>query len=170
MSFPRLRRTCLPLACLAAALAAGAQSTVFVVRHADRGPEEPDALLTPRGLRQADELAALLADAGIKHIYTTEFTRTKQTAAPTAKAASVEPAVVAQADFAGLIARIRSTLRDGEATLVVGHRSSVPEIVQALSGRAIPPLVYNEFTRVVAVTLFPDGRSSVVTLRYGLAP
>ncbi len=166
LSFPRYLVAGLFL--LGTALGLHAQSTVFVVRHADRGPEEPDAHLTPRGRRQADQLAALLADAGIKHLYTTEFTRTQQTAAPTARQAGATPVVVAQADLDTLVAKIRSTLRDGEATLVVGHRSTVPKIVQALAGRAIPPLAGAEFTRVVAVTLFPDGRSSVVTLRYGL--
>lgn len=147
---------------------ASAQSTVFVVRHADRGPEEPDAHLTQFGLHQADELAALLADAGIRHIYTTNVTRTQQTAAPTARAAGVEPVIVDQKDFDGLIARVRSTLRDGESTLVVGHRGTVPRIVKALSGRDIPRLQFDEFTRLTVVTLWPDGRSSVVTLRFGL--
>lgn len=147
-----------------------AQSTVFVVRHADRGPEEPDALLTPLGLRQADDLGALLADAGIKHVYTTDVTRTQQTAAPTAKRANVTPVVVQQDKFDELIAQVRATLRDGEATLVVGHRSTVPKIVKALGGGDIKPLAFDEFTRVTAVTIFPDGKTSVVTLRYGLKP
>lgn len=156
------------LAWLVCAGSLAAQSTVFVVRHADRGPEEPDALLTERGLRQADQLGALLADAGIKHIYTTELTRTRQTAAPTAKVTGIEPVIVAQQDFDGLIRQIKSTLRDGEATLVVGHRKTVPRIVQALSGREIEPLVFDEFTRLLVVTVMPDGTASVVTLRFGL--
>lgn len=165
-----LSRVLIAFVLLLAATAADAQSTVFVVRHADRGPEEPDALLTPLGLRQADDLAALLADAGIKHIYTTELTRTQQTAAPTAKHANVTPVVVAQKNFDGLVAQIRATLRAGEATLVVGHRSTVPRIVQALGGGTIPPLAFDEFTRVVVLTIPVDGPVSVVTLRYGLSP
>lgn len=124
-------------------------------------------MLTPLGLRQAEELGGLLADAGVKHIYTTELTRTRQTAAPTAKRAGVTPAVVDQKDFAGLIAKVRATLRDGEATLVVGHRATVPRIVRALSGREIPPLAFDEFTRLIAITLWADGHVSVVTLRFG---
>ncbi len=165
-----LRLALLAAGFLALACSVLAQSTVFVVRHAARGPEEPDALLTPLGLRQADDLAALLADAGIRHIYTTELTRTRQTAAPTAQRTGVTPIVVAQDDFDGLIARVRATLRDGEATLVVGHRSTMPRIVRALSGSDYPPLAGDEFTRLAVVTLFPDGRFSIVTLRFGLSP
>lgn len=172
--FIRHRRLPRPLAALALLLASAgatfAQSTVFVVRHADRGPEEPDALLTPLGLRQAGQLAALLADAHIRHIYTTELTRTRQTAAPTARQSGVTPTIVPQADFDQLVTAIRSTLHADESTLVVGHRSTVPRIVKALTGRDIPPLAGDEFTRVLAITLFPDGRSSIVTLRYGLSP
>lgn len=168
--FPLLQRTVVILILLAGATLAPAQSTVFVVRHAERGPEEPDAHLTPHGLQQAEALGTLLADAGIKHIYTTDLTRTRQTAAPTAKRTNVTPVVVAQPDFEGLIAQVRSTLRDGEATLVVGHRSTVPRIVQALGGGKIAPLAFDEFTRLMVLTIFPDGRTSVVTLRHGLKP
>lgn len=155
---------------VAGAASLAAQSTVFIVRHADRGPEEPDALLTPRGLQQADDLAAVLADANIRHVYTTDVTRTKQTAAPTAREAKVTPVAVAQDDFDGLIAKVKSTLRDGESTLVVGHRSTVPKITKALTGKDIPLLAFDEFTRLTIATIFPDGRTSVVTLRFGFKP
>jgi len=143
------------------------QATIFVSRHADRGPEEPDALLTERGLCQAEALGRLLADAGIRHIYTTELTRTRQTAAPTARASGVEPVVVAQEDLDGLIARVRETARAGEATLVVGHRGTVPRIVKALTGQDIAPLASAEYTRLILITLLADGTASVVTLRQG---
>lgn len=164
------RNIVLLLAIFSATLQLAAQSTIFVTRHADRGPEEPDAALTPLGLLQAEDLSRLLADAGIKHIYTTELTRTRQTAAPTAQRASVSPVVVEQKDLDGLIAKVRASLRDGESTLVVGHRATVPRIVQALSGHEITPLASDEFTRLVAITLFLDGKVSIVTLRYGTKP
>lgn len=161
----------LALLALATALgtpaAASAQATIFVSRHADREAPEPDPPLTANGRCQAEALADLLADANIKHIYTTDLIRTQQTAAPTAKRTNVTPVVIAQTDFDGLIAKVRATAAASEATLVVGHRATVPRIVKALSGREIPPLGSGEYTRLVAITLFPDGRTSVVTLRQG---
>jgi len=161
------QRLALALLPLLAAIPAGlpAQSTIFISRHADRGPEEPDAALTPIGHAQARALAALLADARITRIYTTELARTRDTAAPTARRTGVTPEVVPQTDFDGLIARIRATARPGEAMLVVGHRGTVPRIVKALTGQTVPPLGSGEYTRLIAVTLLPDGQSSVVTLR-----
>ena len=143
-----------------------AQSTIFVVRHSDRGPEEPDAALTALGLKQAEAIGSLLSDAHVTHIYTTELIRTQQTAAPTAKRSGVKPVVVGQQKFDELIQRVRETARPGESTLVVGHRATVPRIVKALTGKEIAPLASGEFTRLVVVTLFPGGESSVVTLRY----
>ena len=158
---------CLVLIGLLGAVAARAQSTIFVTRHADRGPSEPDPSLTAKGFCQAAALAELLADAKIAHIYTTDLVRTQQTAAPTAKLAGVVPVVIAQEDFDGLIKNIRATLEPGKSTLVVGHRGTVPRIVKALTGQDIAPLDSGEYTRLIAVTLFPDGRSSVITLRQG---
>lgn len=153
------------LACVSV-LSLAAQSTIFVSRHADRYGTEPDPDLTPAGKRQAEALSRLLADANVTHIYTTELSRTRQTAAPTARHAKVKPVVIPQAEFNELIRRVRATLRPGESTLIVGHRQTVPRIVAALAGKKIEPLGPSEYGRLIAITLFPDGKASIVTLRY----
>jgi phosphohistidine phosphatase SixA len=144
-----------------------AQTTVFVVRHADREAPEPDPPLTARGERQAEALARLLRDAHVRHIYTTEFQRTEQTAAPLARISKVTPEVVPQSDLPRLVERIRKESGGSGALLVVGHRSTVPRIVKALTGVDIAPLGPAEYDRLLVVTLFHDGKSSVLTLRYG---
>ena len=68
------------------AAAAAAQSTIFIVRHAEKaesGGTDPD--LSEPGKARAESLANILKDAGITAIYTTEFKRTQETAAPLAK-------------------------------------------------------------------------------------
>ena len=144
-----------------------AQFTIFVTRHADRFGTEPDPSLTPLGMKQAESLSLLLADANIRHIYTTELLRTQQTAAPTARLAHIQPVVIPQNQFAQLIEKIRDTARDHESPLVVGHRQTVPKIVKALTGQTIAPLGSGEYGRLLVITLFPDGRSSVVALHFG---
>jgi phosphohistidine phosphatase SixA len=109
----------------------------------------------------------MLADANIRYIYTTELLRTQQTAAPTATRSGVKPVVIPQDKLEDLINQIRSTSRDHESTLVVGHRQTVPKIIKALTGQEIPPIGSSEYGRLVVVTLFPDGKSSIVTLHYG---
>ncbi len=150
-------------------LAAGAwgQSMVFVMRHADRYGTEPDPSITPEGQRQAEALARLLAEARITRIFVSEALRTSQTAAPAAARFHVTPVTIDARKQDELIRQVREGLRDGEATLVVGHRGSVPKIVKELSGKDVAPLAVGEYDRLVMVTIFAGGAASVVTLRFG---
>jgi phosphohistidine phosphatase SixA len=109
----------------------------------------------------------MLAGANIRHIYTTELLRTQQTAAPTVQRSGIIPVVVPQNKFDDLIEQVRKTVQPHESTLVVGHRETVPKIVKGLTGQEIPPLTSGEYGRLIVITLFPDGRSSIVTLHYG---
>src|SRR6185437_4091132 len=61
---------------------AAAQDAIFVVRHAERADASADSPLSPEGEARAARLAALLKDAGITRIYTTDRKRTIQTGAP----------------------------------------------------------------------------------------
>jgi broad specificity phosphatase PhoE len=149
---------------------ANAQSTIFVTRHADRYGTEPDPALTPKGEEQARSLAQLLSDANVKHIFTTELIRTQETAAPLAHKGNVVPVVVPQDNFDELIAKVRSSLKPNESILVVGHRATVPKIVHALTGKDIGPLRSDEYGRLIAITLMPNGAANVVTLRYASFP
>jgi len=145
---------------------AQSQTTIFVTRHADRYGTEPDPALTPKGEDQARVLAHLLVDANVKHIFTTELIRTQQTAAPLARQTGISPIVVSQEKFDELITKIRNAIKPNESILVVGHRATVPRIVRALTHKEIPPLGSSEYGRLIAITLFEDGRSSIVTLQY----
>jgi phosphohistidine phosphatase SixA len=147
-----------------------AQSTIFITRHADRYGTEPDPPLTPKGKEQAQALAQLLSDANIKHIFTTELIRTKETAEPLARKINVTPVVVPQSSFDDLIAKIRGSVKPNESVLVVGHRETVPRIVRALTGKDIPPLTSGEYGRLIMITWMPTGDTNVITLRYAAFP
>ena len=76
---------------LAAPAAVAAQEAVFVVRHAERADTSADSVLSPAGEFRAQRLGAMLRDAGITRIYTTNVRRTVQTAAPLAAALRLTP-------------------------------------------------------------------------------
>jgi phosphohistidine phosphatase SixA len=152
------------------ALTAGtlfSQSTIFVVRHADRYGSEPDPDITPEGRRQAAALGRLLSDSRITRIFTSESVRTHQTAAPTAERFHVKPVSIDSKEIDALVRQVRAGLKPEEAALVVGHRGTVPRIVNGLTGKDVTPLEVGEYDRLEVITLFPDGRSSVITLRFG---
>ncbi len=118
---------------------------VIVVRHAERADAgaaagntmtaSPDPELSEAGKSRARTLAAMLADAGVTTIYTTEFRRTRDTAAPLADALKISSEVISSRDLDGLVAKLKS--HKGGAVLVVGHSNTVPAIVKALGGPAV---------------------------------
>ena len=59
--------------------------TVFLIRHAERQDEpRQDPPLTDAGVARSQALARLLSNAGVKAIFTSQYSRTKQTAEPLA--------------------------------------------------------------------------------------
>ena len=118
---------------------------VIVVRHAERadgGAGAPSAMttssdpeLSEAGKARAQKLAAMLGDAGIVAIYTTQYRRTKDTATPLGDKIGVSYEAVPSGDMAGLVAKIKS--HKTGAVLVVGHSNTVPVIVKALGGPAV---------------------------------
>ena len=117
------------------AAAADATPIVVVVRHAEKatgGGKDPE--LSPAGHKRADALARILEDSQITAIFVTEFKRTQETAAPTAKGIHIIPTIVPSTDIAGLAAKLRAV--DGNA-LVVGHSNTIPDLMKVL-GIAIP--------------------------------
>jgi hypothetical protein len=88
---------------------ASAAPVVFIVRHAEKastGGKDPD--LSVQGQKRADALAHILKDSQIASVFVTEFKRTQETAAPTAKAAQVSPTVVPANDIGALVEKLRA--------------------------------------------------------------
>src|SRR6266480_1704489 len=127
-----------------------AQPVVVIVRHAEKaanGGNDPD--LSSPGHARAEALAPILKDSGITAIFTSEFKRTQETAAPTATSARVTPTVVAAEDTAALVRKLHQL--NGNA-LVVGHGDTIPDIVKALginSSINIPDADYSELLIVI---------------------
>ena len=118
-----------------ASTAVEASPILFLVRHAEKamtGGNDPE--LSAVGQERAEALARILKDCKITAIFTTEFKRTQETAAPTAKATQVTPTIIAAKDIAGLVEKLRSLKGN---VLVVGHGNTIPDVVKAL-GIAIP--------------------------------
>jgi broad specificity phosphatase PhoE len=105
------------------------QSTVFIVRHAEKADNSKDAELSEAGRARAEALANMLTDSKISAIYTTEFKRTQQTAAPLAKALGLTVTSLPAEDQAALVAKLRTSTAN---SLVIGHGNTIPDIIKAL--------------------------------------
>ncbi len=118
---------------------------VIVMRHAERadggvappsmaGSSDPE--LSVVGKARAQKLAAMLGDAGVVAIYTTQYRRTKDTAAPLAAKIGVVREIMPSAQsMSALVAKIKA--HKTGAVLVVGHSNTVPQIVKALGGSVV---------------------------------
>ena len=139
--------------------------TVILVRHAERaGCTSPEVGISDMGRCRAELLAGMLADAGVRHIFTTEVARTQQTAAPLARKLSLTPEVVPAKDVDVLVAKLRSA--PAGAALVVGHSNTVPEIIQRLGGGAVAPIGDSDYDRLFVVTLTGPSQATAVTLHF----
>ena len=130
---------------------AAAQPVVVLVRHAEKaanGGKDPD--LSSAGRARSDALARILKDSDITVIFTSEFKRTQETAAPTATSVYVAPTVVAAKDTAALVAKLHQL--NGNA-LVVGHGDTIPNIIKALGINSPINIPDDDYSELLIVTL-----------------
>ncbi len=134
------------LAALVLPAVARAQQTVIFVRHAERADggvganmmvaTPADPLLSAAGEARAARLAAMLADAGIRAIFATEFRRTQDTDRPLAARLGLTVQTVAAKDTPVLVAKLKAEYA-GAVVLVIGHSNTLPDAIKAFGGPAI---------------------------------
>lgn len=139
-----------------------ADTVVFVVRHAETTSGSLDPSLSTEGQARAQALATLLAPENVAAIYTSQYLRTRETAAPLADATSVAIQVRTvdgsnAATYGTELATLVHDTNSAQAVLIVGHSNTVPDTVKALSGVTIPPIAETEYNRLYTITLAADG-------------
>jgi len=139
---------------------------VFVLRHADTDPKSgSNPSLNAQGQARAIQLANMIQDEQLNAIYVTNTNRSIQTAAPSAAAAGIAATIYPPFDASGLATSIRAS-NSADATLIIAHSNTVPTIIAALGGPALPDLEETSFDHFYAV-LLKDGRHvRTVQLRY----
>jgi broad specificity phosphatase PhoE len=136
---------------LCLATAAHAVPVIVVVRHAEKastGGKDPE--LSVAGQERAEALARILKDSQITAVFVTEFKRTQQTAAPTAKAARLSPTALPANDVPALVAKLRAL--NGNA-LVVGHGNTIPDLMKALGITTPVTIPEDDYTEIFLVSL-----------------
>jgi len=140
--------------------------TVFLARHAEKEASGADPSLTEAGRERAESLAALLADAGITAIFSSEFKRTQETAAPLARRLGLSVTVVPGKDLDALLSKVRALAPD-ERALIVGHSNTVPELARRLTGVKVAELTDADYDRLYIATSRKDGQGEILLLHYG---
>ncbi len=141
-------------------------TTVFLVRHAEKEAEGADPSLNEAGRKRAKTLADVIADAGITAIFSSEFRRTQQTAAPLAGRLGLEVTIIPAKELEALVARARE-LRPGSRALIVGHSNTVPAAASRLTGAKAAEMSESDFDRLYVATFRGSGQGDLVLLHYG---
>ncbi len=142
-----------------------AQRAVFLVRHAEKVDDTDDAALTKEGLERAERLAAILKDAGITAVYTTQFQRTRNTAAPLCREAGVKPVVIPQGEEQKVVDLVR-TKHKNEVVMVVGHRGTVIRMLKMFGAREPFAIGSGEHSQIFLVVPTKKGSPTALQLRY----
>ena len=153
-------------------LSAEAQRAVYIVRHAEQLDDSSDSPLSEAGQKRAKALGAVLKDAGITAIYTTETRRTIQTADPLVTALALTAFVVPRKDTDDLIRRLRER-HSQDIVLVVAHSGSlrgagagmtVPALLKGLGHPEEVKIERSEYDTIFVVLPRSDGRPGVLRL------
>jgi broad specificity phosphatase PhoE len=147
------------------AAAAVAQEAIYVVRHAERVDDEKRSLLSPEGHARAARLAEFLRDAGVTHVFVTEYERTAQTAEPLARRLGLAPVVVPADEMGALLGKIK-TAGPKRRVLVAGHSDTVPALLKALGCADPITIAKAEYDNLFVVIPRDNASPLLLRLRY----
>lgn len=140
-------------------------TTVFLVRHAEKGSEAEDPELTDIGRARAQRLAAILARADVSALYASEYRRTQQTLVPVAKELGLTVEVREASRHADLVKEILDR-HAGKVVLVASHSNVLPLLIESLGGGSIEEIGEMEYDNLFVVTVTSDGSCRVTKLKY----
>jgi phosphohistidine phosphatase SixA len=149
--------------------ASSGESVFFLVRHAEKADQSEDPPLTAQGRSRAEHLAGMLRDVGIERIYSSDFKRTRDTAAPLASALGLE---VTSYDPKRLTDLAQALLASPGRRLVVGHSNTTRELAGLLGGEPGPPISEDEYDRLYVLYRQRGAAAGTLVLRLpgGSAP
>jgi phosphohistidine phosphatase SixA len=140
---------------------------VFLVRHAEKTTEKNDPGLTEAGKARAIALADRLEGEGITHIHSSDYIRTRDTAAPLAKRLGLDVEIYDAGDLPGMAEKLKAT---PGRHLVVGHSNTTPQLTELLGGDGGTPIVEaTEYDRLYVVTMEAGEPVKSYLTRFGAA-
>lgn len=137
--------------------------TIYLVRHGEKQPDQKDPDLTSCGLNRAEYIAKQLELVKIKHIYSTDYNRTMQTAAPIAKQRSL---AINHYNPNQLPEFSKQLIDNKQNAIVVGHSNTTAVLAGLLIAEPGQPFAEDVYDRVYQV-MFINGVSHLQILQQG---
>ncbi|WP_296313836.1 histidine phosphatase family protein [Winogradskyella sp. UBA3174] len=138
-------------------------TTYYLIRHAEKDQSDKtnrNPHLIEAGIKRANNWVKVLKDIKFDMVYSTDYNRTKETAAPTAKANEVEVSFYNPRDLASS-AFMEAT--KGKTVLIVGHSNTTPMFTNGLLGeKKYDMITEDNNANLYIVTINKDSKSSTI--------
>lgn len=165
----------LRILCMSLLLLAGCQpspsrqsepTTFILVRHAEKaddGTRNPP--LTEAGQQRAQALDRLFSQRPIAAVYSSDYSRTLETARPLASRNQLEIQLYEPHKEQLLLESLKKEYA-GKTIAIVGHSNTIPAAVNLLLGEdRLQVLEESEYDKVFVVTVSPQGEAHLLTLQ-----
>ncbi|HQW10791.1 MAG TPA: phosphoglycerate mutase family protein [Saprospiraceae bacterium] len=143
-------------------------TTTFILsRHAETSGAGMDPSLSVTGQERAIELARVLHTTPIRGVYSTNYKRTKETAAPLAEKNNLTTQIYDPEKLSQLIDQLLLQYKN-QVVYVVGHSNTTNVLLNTLVGNPVyPDIPENEYNNLYIVSVSEKGNARVVHLKYG---
>ncbi|MGI9626490.1 MAG: histidine phosphatase family protein [Longimicrobiales bacterium] len=143
----------------------GVPVVVYLVRHAEKADDgTQDPPLTVAGQIRVQTLKAILADAALTEVHSTDLARTRETARPIAEDAALGVSLYDPTDLPGFAEQLKNS---GGRHLVSGHSNTTPDLVAALGGDPGTGIDEMEYDRLYILVIPATGPVVTNLLRFG---
>jgi phosphohistidine phosphatase SixA len=138
--------------------------SIYLVRHAEKLNDKKDPSLTACGKMRAEQLASMLSKAPIEKIYSTQYKRTLQTAAPIATFRNISVNSYNPKKLKEFALQLK---KNREHALVVGHSNTTPMLVELLAHQKVAPLTELDYQYLYQIQ-FLDEHSTLTIFQQPL--
>jgi broad specificity phosphatase PhoE len=132
--------------------------TLYLVRHSEKElttNQHSDPPLTQCGVQRSEKLSRFLSDVPLDVIYSTDYTRTKNTALPTANAKGLE---IRQYNPQELQEFSKELIKRQQNALIVAHSNTTGVLAGLLVGKEIGSFDLDIYNRVYQVVMTKNSR------------
>lgn len=142
------------------------QTTIILVRHAEKMKDSKDPLLTKEGMNRAENLKEILSSTAIDHIFSTDYKRTQATAAPTAASKNLE-VISYNPKKMNAFGKMLLDNYQGKTILVAGHSNTTPKLLNFLMNETVVKSIdESDYENLFIITVSKDDERKAVLLKF----
>lgn len=133
------------------------QYKLYLVRHAEKLPDDgDDPGLTDAGKQRSAQIAGWLRDKGITDIWSSDYLRSRDTAAPLAAMLGSELKLYDPRDLPALVGDLRVSRHNA---LIVGHSNTTPDLARLLCTCFVSDMDDSDYDQLIVVSVSGDDSS-----------